>query len=71
MADVVASLQAIDGEYKDMIDQGYTGDNWEATLDQWIAERKAAGVDRVIEDMQAQIDAYVEENNITSWISNG
>ena len=71
VADVVASLQAIDGEYKDMIDQGYTGDNWEATLDQWIAERKAAGVDRVIEDMQAQIDAYVEENNITSWISNG
>ena len=50
-----------------MISKGYTGDNWEATLDQWIAERKAAGVDTLIAELQSQIDAYVEANNITSW----
>ena len=68
VTDVIASLKAIDGEYKEMIDHGYTGDNWEATLDKWIAERKAAGVDRLVEELQKQVNAYVEENNITSWI---
>lgn len=50
-----------------MIRKGYTGDNWEATLDKWIEERKSAGVDTLIEELQSQIDAYVAENNITSW----
>ncbi len=45
------------------------GDEWETTLDKWIAERQAAGVDRLIEELQNQINAYVQENNITSWIS--
>lgn len=70
VTDVVASLKAIDGEYKSMIDNGYMGDEWEATLDKWISERKAAGVDRLIEELQNQINDYVAENNITSWISN-
>lgn len=70
VTDVVASLKAIDGEYKSMIDNGYMGDEWEATLDKWISERKAAGVDRLIEELQSQINDYVAENNITSWISN-
>ena len=70
VTDVVASLKAIDGEYKSMIDSGYMGDEWEATLDKWISERKAAGVDRLIEELQNQINDYVAENNITSWISN-
>ena len=69
VTDVIASLKAIDGEYKSMIDNGYMGDEWEATLDKWIAERKAAGVDRLIAELQNQINAYVEENHITSWIS--
>lgn len=70
VTDVVASLKAIDGEYKSMIDNGYMGDEWEATLDKWISERKAAGVDRLIEELQNQINDYVAQNNITSWISN-
>ena len=37
VTDVVASLKAIDGEYKSMIDNGYMGDEWEATLDKWIS----------------------------------
>ncbi len=50
-----------------MIDRGYTGDNWEETLNKWIAERKAAGVDTLIEEYQNQINAFVEEYNVTSW----
>ena len=65
--DIIASLKAIDDEYGEMIRKGYTGDDWEATLDKWIEERKAAGVDTLIEELQSQIDAYVAENNITSW----
>lgn len=68
--DVIASLKAIDGEYESMIDKGYTGDDWENTLNSWIEERKAAGVDRLMEELQKQLDQYLEENNITSWISN-
>ena len=65
--DICAALQAIDTEYGEMIRKGYTGDKWEETLDKWIAERKAAGVDTLIAELQSQIDAYVEANNITSW----
>ena len=50
-----------------MIRKGYTGDKWEETLDKWIAERKAAGVDKLVEELQSQVDAYVSANNITSW----
>lgn len=67
VADIVAALDAIDKEYIDMIDRGYTGEKWEETLDKWIAERKAAGVDMLIEEFQNQLNAYLEEHNITSW----
>ncbi len=67
VSDIVSSLTAIDKEYYDMVYMGYTGDEWEATLDKWIAERKAAGVDTLIAEYQKQLDAYIKENNITSW----
>lgn len=67
VADIVAALDAIDKEYFDMINRGYTGEQWEETLDKWIAERKAAGVDTLIEEFQNQLNAYLEEHNITSW----
>ncbi len=65
--DICAAIQAIDAEYGEMIRKGYTGDKWEETLDKWIAERKAAGVDKLVEELQSQVDAYVSANNITSW----
>lgn len=67
VADVIAALKAVDDEYSPMIKGGYTGNDWEETLDQWITERKAAGVDTLIEEYQKQLDAYIQENNITSW----
>lgn len=67
VADICAALSAIDQEYKEIIQYGYMGDESEAILDKWIAERKAAGVDKLIEEFQKQIDAHIEANKVTSW----
>lgn len=67
VSDVIAALKAVDEEYTYMIVRGYTGDDWETTLNKWIDERKAAGVDKLIEEYQTQLDAYIEANGITSW----
>ena len=61
------AIKAIDAEYKDIIYYGYAGDDWESVLDEWIAERKAAGIDEYIAERQRQLDAYLAENNITSY----
>lgn len=67
VADIVSALNAIDSEYSVIISSGYMGEEWEVILDKWIAERKAAGVDKLIEEFQKQLDAYIEANGITSW----
>ncbi len=67
VADVSSALQAIDNEYSQIIRKGYMGDKWEETLNKWISERKAAGVDTFIAEYQKQLDEYIKENNITSW----
>ena len=64
---VVTALNAIDGQYSEILRKGYMGDKWEETLDQWIAERKMAGVDDLVNEYQKQLDEYVKANNITSW----
>ena len=65
--DIIAALKAVDDEYYPMIQRGYTGDNWEKTLDKWIAERKAAGVDKLVEVYQKQLDEHRQAKGITSW----
>ncbi len=65
--DICSSLDAIDKEYESQISKGLGGDNWKAIYDKWMSERKAAGVDQLIAEYQAQIDAYRKEKNITSW----
>lgn len=62
--DILTALSAIDKTYSQMVDLCASGAEIEAALDKWIAERKAAGVDKVIEEMQKQIDEYVKTNNI-------
>ncbi len=64
---IILALTAIDNEYLPLMEPGVMGDKWEETYNQWIAERKAAGVDEFIADYQAQIDAFISENGITSW----
>ena len=64
---IKTAITAIDKEYRDIIYCGYAGDDWEKILDEWIAERKAAGIDKYIAEKQKQLDAYLAEKNITSY----
>ena len=59
----VSALSAIDGEYRKALCWGYTED-WEATYNKYVAERKAAGVDEVIAEFQKQLDEFIKANNI-------
>lgn len=67
VSDVVAALDAVDAVYSKMVDLCAAGADMEAKLNEWIAERKAAGVDKLIEEYQRQLDEYIKKNNITSW----
>ena len=64
VTDIVTALTAIDKTYWTMVDKCAAGADIEAALDKWIAERKAAGVDKVIEEYQKQLDEYIKANNI-------
>ena len=64
---IVSALSALDDKYSTMLLYGYTGDKWEETLNQWIAERKAAGEDELIAEYQKQVNEFIKANNITSW----
>lgn len=67
VADISAALTAIQEEYEMQLIYGYTGEKWEETLQKFIDERKAAGLDEFIAEYQKQLDAYIEAKNITSW----
>lgn len=67
LEDVTAALNAVTEEYQGQITGGYTGENWETILETFISERKAAGVDQLIAAYQEQLNAYIEENGITSF----
>ena len=67
VTDICAALDAVDSVYSKLVDLCAAGADMEAALDEWIKERKAAGVDKLIEEYQKQLDAFVKENNITSW----
>ena len=65
--DVVSALGAINAEYSPMMQNGYLGADWETTYNKYVEERKAAGVDKLIEEYQKQVDAYIDEYGVTSW----
>lgn len=67
VADIVAALDAVDAVYGKLVDLCGAGADMEKALDEWIKERKAAGVDKLIEEYQRQLDEFIKENNITSW----
>ena len=43
------------------------GDDWKTYYDKFMEERKAAGIDKVIAEMEKQFGEYLKEYNITSW----
>ena len=65
VSDAISALSALDKEYQDVLRLGVKGADWEAYYNEFIAARKAAGVDKVIEEVQKQLDEYIKENNIT------
>lgn len=64
---IMSALSAIDSKYYSQISYGYHGDNWTKVYDEWMKERKAAGVDALVAEYQKQLDEYRTKNNITSW----
>ena len=66
VSDVIAALSAVDSEYT-MLNNGSAGDKWEEIYNEYMAARRAAGLDTLIKEYQRQIDEYIKANNITSW----
>lgn len=64
-ADISSALSALDKEYLDTLRLGVKGADWEAYYNEYIAARKAVGIDKLIEEVQKQLDDYREANNIT------
>lgn len=60
---IVAEMAKVDlvvAEYLDTLERG-TSKDWEKTYDEMIAKMKEAGADKVIGEMQKQIQAFCEE----------
>lgn len=59
----MAQIQTIYTEYWDTL---YTGsaENWEELYDQMIERMNGSGAQTVIEELQSQVDAYVEEHDL-------
>lgn len=63
-----ANLSAIAKEYGDALTKGYLGvAGWEAHYNTYMDQLKANGLEDVIADCQAQVDAFCKDRNITSW----
>lgn len=64
---ICASILNVYYEYGPQIDNGVAGDNWEELYNNYMAARKDAGIEELVTELQNQINAYIEANNITSW----
>ena len=67
LEDVKVALQATRSEYEPILERGYMGDDWKTYYDKFMEERKAAGIDKVIAEMEKQFGEYLKKYNITSW----
>ena len=58
VADKVAQINAIKGEYQASLNSGSL-DNWEKTYNEWMKKIKAAGNDEVVAELQRQVDEFL------------
>lgn len=65
VADVISAVTAIQTEYQNTLVNGVKGADWEVYYNEYVAARKAAGIDQIIEEYQRQLDEYIKANNIT------
>ncbi|NLC42707.1 MAG: DUF3502 domain-containing protein, partial [Clostridiales bacterium] len=59
-----AQIKAVRDEYVPVLEQGIKGvDGWRAYYDEFLEKLDQAGIDRYLEEIQAQIDAFVAEKD--------
>lgn len=59
IADSIAQLDAIKGEYMKTLATGALGDGWEAYYDEWMEKANAAGLQEVKAEIQRQVDEFL------------
>ena len=59
VADNIAQLDAIKGEYMKTLATGALGDGWEAYYNEWMTKANAAGLQKVKEILQQQVDEFL------------
>jgi putative aldouronate transport system substrate-binding protein len=62
----LAQLKALGAQYGDELRRGYLGSNWEAEYNKYVAKLKSAGLDKVLAEIQSQVNAYVAKNG-SKW----
>ena len=60
VADNIAQLDAIKGEYMKTLATGALGDGWEAYYNEWMTKANAAGLQKVKEILQQQVDEFLD-----------
>ena len=58
----MAKIDLVVNEYLDTLERG-TSKNWEETYDEMISKMKEAGSDKVISEIQKQIDVFFTEKD--------
>ncbi|MBQ8816752.1 MAG: hypothetical protein IJZ84_05690, partial [Lachnospiraceae bacterium] len=58
----IEQINAVKDEYRNMFDKGVYGADFEAKYAEFVAKLEKAGVNEVIADYQAQLDAWLAAN---------
>ena len=64
IAGETAGIKVVVEEYKNSLEFGSLGDDWEARYNDFLAKLEVAKIDEYMAEMQKQIDAYATENNL-------
>lgn len=59
VATELEQIAAVVTEYSDSLTSGAMGKDWESTYDKFVQKLETAGCDKVIEEFQSQIDAFL------------
>ena len=65
--DRLINLNDVTGQYAKSLQYGYTGSDWKATFDEMRAKLDQAGKPEMTEEIQNQVNQYLQDNGISSW----
>lgn len=60
----LTQIRAIVNEYHKTLLSGALGDDWEEKYEEFLAKLKAAGVDKVNEELQKQVDEFIKSKGL-------